>query len=45
MPEHHVADRIFGQQAPQADGQWLVVIVLADEDGTPGPIALRDDRG
>ena len=44
MPEHHVADSVFGQQAPQADGQWLVVIVLADEDRTPGPIALRDDR-
>src|SRR5437867_12227711 len=44
MSEHHLADRVFGQQAPQADGQWLVVIVLADEDGTPCLIALRDDR-
>src|SRR6476620_663212 len=44
MPEHHVADSIFGQQTPQADGQRLVVIVLADEDGTPGAIALRDNR-
>ena len=40
MPEHHVADSVFGQQASQADGQWLVVIVLADEDGAPDPIAL-----
>src|SRR6476659_8737973 len=44
MSEHQVADRVFGQQAPQADGQWLVVIVLADEDGTPCLIAPRDDR-
>ena len=44
MSEHQVADRVFGQQTPQADGEWLVVIVLADEDGAPGAIALRDDR-
>src|SRR4051812_1569955 len=44
MPEHHLADRVFGQQAPQADGQWLVVIVLADENSTPCLIAPRDDR-
>ena len=35
MREHHLADRAVGQQAPQADGQRLVVIVLADEDVRP----------
>jgi hypothetical protein len=44
MPEHHVADRVFSQQAPETDSQRLVMIVLADEDRAPGPIALRDDR-
>ena len=43
MPEHHLADHVVGQQAPQAHGERLVVIVLADQDGASGPIALRND--
>ena len=39
MREHHLADRAFGEQPPQADRERLVVIVLADEHDATGPVA------
>jgi hypothetical protein len=36
--EDHLADHAVGQQAPQADGQRLVVVVLADEHHAAGAV-------
>ena len=42
--EHHLADRARGQLCPEADGERLVVIVLANEHDTSGTVACVDHR-
>ncbi|MGC4084386.1 MAG: hypothetical protein QM736_20300 [Vicinamibacterales bacterium] len=45
LQEHHLADRIRGEEPPQRDRERLVVVVLADEDDTPrASLCLADDR-
>ncbi len=42
--EHHLADDALFDQPAQADGERLVVIVLADDHRSSGSVAGRDDR-
>ena len=39
LGEHQLADGLLAQQAPQAHGQRLVVVVLGDEDHASGAVA------